>query len=83
MVERWAGLRPKAIGRDPMTGRHPNYPRLYTLTGGFKISFGLAHRLAASVIAEMAGRRGRIIAGFVPMQQPLFLVAGAVRVYVS
>jgi len=57
VVERWAGLRPKAIGRDPMTGRHPDYPRLHTLTGGFKISFGLAHRLAASVIAEMAGQQ--------------------------
>ncbi len=57
VVERWAGLRPKAIGRDPMTGRHPDHPHLYTLTGGFKISFGLAHRLATSVIGEMAGKR--------------------------
>lgn len=56
VVERWAGLRPKAIGRDPMVGRHPDHPRLYTLTGGFKISFGLAHRLAASVICEIAGQ---------------------------
>jgi glycine/D-amino acid oxidase-like deaminating enzyme len=56
VVERWAGLRPKAIGRDPMVGRHPDHPQLYTLTGGFKISFGLAHRLAASVIGEMAGQ---------------------------
>jgi glycine/D-amino acid oxidase-like deaminating enzyme len=55
VVERWSGLRPKAIGRDPMVGRHPDHSRLYTLTGGFKISFGLAHRLAASVIGEMAG----------------------------
>jgi glycine oxidase len=57
VVERWAGLRPKAIGRDPMAGRHPDHDKLYTLTGGFKISFGLAHRLAASVIGEIAGRR--------------------------
>lgn len=56
VVERWAGLRPKAIGRDPMVGRHPDHPRLYTLTGGFKISFGLAHRLAASVIGEIVGQ---------------------------
>ncbi|MBP1861187.1 NAD(P)/FAD-dependent oxidoreductase [Rhizobium herbae] len=56
VVERWAGLRPKAIGRDPMVGRHPDHERLYALTGGFKISFGLAHRLAASVIGEMAGQ---------------------------
>lgn len=56
VVERWAGLRPKAIGRDPMVGRHPDHSRLYTLTGGFKISFGLAHRLAASVIGEITGQ---------------------------
>ncbi|WP_426122236.1 NAD(P)/FAD-dependent oxidoreductase [Pararhizobium sp. PWRC1-1] len=57
VVERWAGLRPKAIGRDPMVGCHPDHHQIYTLTGGFKISFGLAHRLAASVIGEMAGQR--------------------------
>ncbi|WP_434732867.1 FAD-binding oxidoreductase [Rhizobium sp. YTUHZ044] len=46
VVERWAGLRPKAIDRDPMIGRHPDHPSLIALTGGFKVSFGLAHRLA-------------------------------------
>ncbi|HEV7433450.1 MAG TPA: FAD-dependent oxidoreductase, partial [Pseudorhizobium sp.] len=46
VVERWAGLRPKAIGRDPMVGLHPEYPNLIALTGGFKVSFGIAHRLA-------------------------------------
>ncbi len=56
VVERWAGLRPKAIGRDPMVGRHPDHSQLYTLTGGFKISFGLAHRLAGSVIGEITGQ---------------------------
>ncbi|HTO33848.1 MAG TPA: FAD-dependent oxidoreductase [Pararhizobium sp.] len=56
VVERWAGLRPKAIGRDPMVGRHPDFEKLHVLTGGFKISFGLAHRLAESVIGEIIGR---------------------------
>ncbi|WEZ82861.1 FAD-dependent oxidoreductase [Rhizobium sp. 32-5/1] len=55
IVERWAGLRPKAVGREPMVGRHPDFPRLLTLTGGFKVSFGLAHRLAAAVIGEISG----------------------------
>ncbi|MBY5405703.1 MAG: NAD(P)/FAD-dependent oxidoreductase [Rhizobium sp.] len=50
VVERWAGLRPKAIDRDPMIGRHPEHPRLIALTGGFKVSFGLAHRLAEAAI---------------------------------
>ncbi|MBB4291045.1 glycine/D-amino acid oxidase-like deaminating enzyme [Rhizobium leguminosarum] len=50
VVERWAGLRPKAIDRDPMIGRYPDHPRLIALTGGFKVSFGLAHRLAEAAI---------------------------------
>lgn len=52
VVERWAGLRPKAIDRDPMVGAHPDHPRLIALTGGFKVSFGLAHRLAEAAIRE-------------------------------
>ncbi|QRM56375.1 FAD-dependent oxidoreductase [Sinorhizobium sp. BG8] len=51
VVERWAGLRPKAIGRDPMAGRHPDLHNVSLLTGGFKISFGIAHELARAVIA--------------------------------
>ncbi|WFR94288.1 NAD(P)/FAD-dependent oxidoreductase [Rhizobium tumorigenes] len=55
LVERWAGLRPKAIDRDPMVGPHPDHPSLIALTGGFKITFGLAHRLAAIAIGEISG----------------------------
>ncbi|MBX4955348.1 FAD-binding oxidoreductase [Rhizobium lentis] len=54
VVERWAGLRPKAIDRDPMIGRHPDHPRLVALTGGFKVSFGLAHRLAEAAVCIAA-----------------------------
>ncbi|CAN7364312.1 FAD-binding oxidoreductase [Rhizobium rhizogenes] len=54
VVERWAGLRPKAIDRDPMVGAHPDHPRLIALTGGFKVSFGLAHRLAEAAVREAA-----------------------------
>ncbi|EJJ26058.1 glycine/D-amino acid oxidase, deaminating [Rhizobium sp. CF142] len=50
VIERWAGLRPKAIDRDPMVGAHPENHNLITLTGGFKVSFGLAHRLAEAAI---------------------------------
>lgn len=55
VMERWAGLRPKAIDRDPMVGAHPDYPALIALTGGFKVSFGLAHRLAEFAVREAAG----------------------------
>jgi glycine oxidase len=53
VVERWAGLRPKAIGRDPMVGRHPEHERFSLMTGGFKVSFGIAHALAGAVVAQM------------------------------
>ncbi|WP_313528009.1 FAD-binding oxidoreductase [Shinella sp.] len=55
VVERWAGLRPKAIGREPMVGRHPDHANLSLMTGGFKVSFGLAHALARAVLNEIEG----------------------------
>lgn len=60
VLERWAGLRPRAIGRDPMAGPHPDHPRLHLLTGGFKISFGIAYRLAQAVVEDIFkhSRRG-------------------------
>ncbi|MEH6691559.1 MAG: FAD-dependent oxidoreductase [Pseudorhizobium pelagicum] len=56
VVERWAGLRPKAIGRDPMVGPHADHPSVIALTGGFKVSFGIAHRLADAALCAMAGQ---------------------------
>ncbi|MFC4315404.1 NAD(P)/FAD-dependent oxidoreductase [Rhizobium alvei] len=56
VVERWAGIRPKAIGRDPMIGPVPGHSNIHAMTGGFKISFGVAHRLAERVIDSLCGR---------------------------
>lgn len=56
VVERWAGVRPKAIDRDPMIGRHPEHPHILALAGGFKVSFGVAHKLADAVLDALAGR---------------------------
>lgn len=64
VVERWAGLRPKAIGRDPMVGVHPEHSRLIALTGGFKVSFGLAHRLADAALDAMCGKPMDVPASF-------------------
>ena len=54
-MERWAGLRPKAIDRDPMVGPHPDHPKVIALTGGFKVSFGLAHKLAEVALRSVYG----------------------------
>ena len=66
VIERWAGLRPKAIGRDPIAGQHPEHARLFVLGGGFKISFGIAHRLADAVVGEILGRPTSLPASFQP-----------------
>lgn len=50
VVERWAGIRPKSIGRDPLVGPLPGHANVIAMTGGFKISFGVAHRLAISAL---------------------------------
>lgn len=55
VVERWAGLRPKAIDRDPMVGPHPEHAHVHALTGGFKVSFGIAHLLADAALDAIAG----------------------------
>lgn len=55
VAERWAGLRPKAIDRDPMVGPLPGHPAILALTGGFKVSFGIAHRLAAAALGAVTG----------------------------
>ena len=55
VLERWAGIRPRAIGRDPLTGPLPGHPNVIALTGGFKISFGMAHRLAVSALDPILG----------------------------
>lgn len=55
VIERWAGLRPKAIDRDPMVGPHPAHDHVHALTGGFKVSFGIAHLLADAALDAIAG----------------------------
>lgn len=64
VTERWAGLRPKAIDRDPMVGSHPDHPHVIALTGGFKVSFGLAHKLAETAIDLAIGRKTALPASF-------------------
>jgi len=48
VLERWAGLRPRARSRAPMLGAYPDRPGHFIANGGFKIGFGMA-----PVIAEM------------------------------
>ena len=52
VIERWAGLRPRAKSRAPMLGVHPLYPDQFVANGGFKIGFGMAPKIA-NVMADL------------------------------
>lgn len=55
VVERWAQVRPRASGRDPLVGPLPDAPRVVMCTGGYKITLGIAHRMAAAALAFVTG----------------------------
>ena len=46
VLERWAGLRPRARSRAPMLGPWPGRPGQFVANGGFKIGFGMAPKVA-------------------------------------
>ncbi|MDO5641425.1 MAG: FAD-binding oxidoreductase [Paracoccus sp. (in: a-proteobacteria)] len=46
VLERWAGIRPRARSRAPLAGAWPGRAGHYVLNGGFKIGFGMAPALA-------------------------------------
>ncbi len=54
IMQRWAGIRPKATKRDPMIGFLPDSKSIFAATGGFKIGFGLAHALAQVSMERIA-----------------------------
>ncbi|WP_374434605.1 NAD(P)/FAD-dependent oxidoreductase [Tabrizicola sp.] len=57
VVDRWAGIRPKAASRAPVLGPWPGRPGHFVANGGFKIGFGMAPKVA-EVMADLvlAGR---------------------------
>ena len=55
VIERWAGVRPRARSRGPMLGAHPDRPGEFIANGAFKIGFGLAPgvaRLMADLVLD-------------------------------
>lgn len=54
--ERWAGLRPKPPGREPVVGPVPGHDGLWIASGGYKISFGIAHAVGDALAAMIAGK---------------------------
>ena len=52
VVEKWAGLRPRARSRAPLIGRHPYEEHTFLANGGFKIGFGMAPKVG-EVMADL------------------------------
>ncbi|MEC7764663.1 MAG: FAD-binding oxidoreductase [Pseudomonadota bacterium] len=52
VLERWAGLRPRARTRAPMLGAWPDKPGQFIANGGFKIGFGIAP-MVGQVMADL------------------------------
>ncbi len=52
VIERWAGLRPRARTRAPMLGAWPGKPGHFIANGGFKIGFGIAP-MVGQVMADL------------------------------
>ena len=66
VMERWAGLRPRARSRAPMLGAHPLYEGQFIANGGFKIGFGMAPKVAQVMADLVLEGRDAIPEGFRP-----------------
>lgn len=64
VVERWAGVRPRAKSRAPMLGPWPGRPGHYVANGGFKIGYGMAPKVAQVMVDLVLEKRDDIPAGF-------------------
>ena len=52
VIERWAGIRPRAASRAPLLGVHPALAGEFVANGGFKIGFGMAPKVGV-VMADL------------------------------
>ncbi|MBL4929570.1 NAD(P)/FAD-dependent oxidoreductase [Fuscibacter oryzae] len=52
VLERWAGVRPRAKSKAPILGQWPGKPGHFVANGGFKIGFGMAPKVA-QVMADL------------------------------
>lgn len=64
VVDRWAGLRPRATSRAPIVGPWPGRPGHYVANGGFKIGLAMAPVCAEMLADLILDGRDRIPAGF-------------------
>lgn len=66
LLERWAGVRPRAKSRAPMLGQHPQKPEEFIANGGFKIGFGMAPKIGGVMADLILDGRDSIPEAFKP-----------------
>ena len=64
VIERWAGVRPRAKSRAPMLGAWPGRAGHFVANGGFKIGFGMAPKVAEVMACLVLEGRDGVPAGF-------------------
>ncbi|MFN4130822.1 MAG: NAD(P)/FAD-dependent oxidoreductase [Paracoccaceae bacterium] len=64
VLERWAGIRPRARSRAPMLGTWPGRPGQFVANGGFKIGFGMAPKVAQVMVDLVLDGVDRVPEGF-------------------
>lgn len=64
VIDRWAGIRPRAASRAPLLGAHPQRPGAFIANGGFKIGFGVAPMVGQVMADLVLDGRHTIPAGF-------------------
>ncbi len=66
VIDRWAGVRPRARSRAPMLGAHPICEGQFIANGGFKIGFGMAPGVARLMANLVLDQRDEIPDAFRP-----------------
>ena len=64
VLERWAGIRPRAKTRAPILGEWPARQGQFVANGGFKIGFGMAPMVAQVMVDLVLNGRDAIPDGF-------------------
>jgi len=66
VLDRWAALRPRARSRAPVLGEWPDRPGHFIANGGFKIGFGMAPKVAKTMVDLVLEGRDAIPHDFRP-----------------
>ena len=64
VLDRWAGIRPRARSRAPMLGPWPGRPGHFIANSGFKIGFGMAPKIAVTLVDLILNGQDNIPQGF-------------------